>query len=73
MATGDFPAYAAVLALLASIRFRREGRAAILPNGSAGIGGPPQVLQPDQYVAHAFELTVEVELVTAQPLKLGRI
>jgi hypothetical protein len=49
-----------------------RGRAAILPNGSAGIGGPPQVLQSDHYVEHAFQLAVEVALVAAEPLQPAR-
>jgi hypothetical protein len=33
------------------------------------IGGPPQVLQSDQYVGDAFELAIGVDLVAVEPLQ----
>jgi hypothetical protein len=69
------PPDGAALALPASIAVPpgRPRWAAILRNGSAGVGNPPQVLQPDQHGERAFVLAVEVDLVAAEPLQPVRV
>jgi hypothetical protein len=65
------PPDGAALALPASIAVPpgRPRWAAILRNGSAGVGNPPQVLQPDQHGERAFELAVEVAAEPLQPVR----
>jgi len=44
-----------------------------LPNGSVWKGTLPQVLKAQQHRQHPFQLAVEVDLVSAEPLKLFRV
>jgi hypothetical protein len=46
------------------------GRAVVLRNGSARGRPLPQVLEPQQHSQHTFELVIEVDLVTTEPLQL---
>ena len=61
------------LLVLARQRVRGAWRAVILRNGLRVVRRATELLQPEQHSQRALELTVEVDLVPAQPLYLDGV